>query len=163
DHIARIDHEQRVAIGRHSCHPAHGNIAAATTHILDVELLSPSFRQFLCEQARDRICRTARRVGNDHAHGSVGVALCPRTRRERPCRRTTEQRYELAAVHSITSLAMACNVKGTVSPSAFAVFRLMTNSNLVGACTGRSPAFSPLRMRSAYEAARRKLSDKSTP
>src|SRR3954463_5200346 len=29
-------------------------------------------------------------------------------------------------------------------PSAFAVFRLMTNSNFVGACTGRSPAFSPV-------------------
>src|SRR5262249_22171788 len=87
-----------------------------------------------------------------------------RTRRERRCGgRTAEQRDEVAAIHSITSLAMACNVKGTVSPSAFAVFRLMTNSNLVGACTGRSPAFSPLRMRSAYEAARRKLSDKSTP
>src|SRR5262249_45909190 len=87
-----------------------------------------------------------------------------RARRERPPgNHAAEQRYERAAVHSITSLAMACNVKGTVSPSAFAVFRLMTNSNLVGACTGRSPAFSPLRMRSAYEAARRKLSDKSTP
>src|SRR5262245_27689540 len=47
DHIAWVDHQQRVAIGRHSCHPTHGNIAAATTHILDVELLSPPFRQFL--------------------------------------------------------------------------------------------------------------------
>src|SRR5262249_3940195 len=75
------------------------NIAAATTHILDVELLSPSFRQFLCEQARDRICRTARRVGNDHAHGSVGVALCPRTRNGRPRCRAAEQRYELAPSH----------------------------------------------------------------
>src|SRR5262245_59878517 len=44
DHIARIDHQQRVSIGSHSCHPAHGYIAAATTHILDVELLSPPFR-----------------------------------------------------------------------------------------------------------------------
>src|SRR6516225_11625705 len=40
DHIAWTDHEQRVAIGRHFCHAAHGNIAASTTHILDVELLA---------------------------------------------------------------------------------------------------------------------------
>ena len=32
--------------------------------------------------------------------------------------------------------------------SAFAVFRLMTSSNLVGSMTGRSAGFSPLRMRS---------------
>ena len=33
-------------------------------------------------------------------------------------------------------------------PSALAVFRLITSSYLVGACTGRSAGFSPLRMRS---------------
>jgi len=31
---------------------------------------------------------------------------------------------------------------------AFAVLRLTASSNLVGACTGRSAGFSPLRMRS---------------
>ena len=35
-----------------------------------------------------------------------------------------------------------------VRPRAFAVLRSMTRSNLVGACTGRSAGFSPLRMRS---------------
>ena len=35
-----------------------------------------------------------------------------------------------------------------VRPSAFAVLRLITSSYLVGACTGRSAGFSPLRMRS---------------
>src|SRR5262245_19565865 len=104
DHIARIDYQQRVSIGRHSCYPAHGYIAAATTHILDVELFSPPFRQFLCEQARDCICRTAWRVGNDHADGSIGVVLWPRTRRDRPRRRrASEQRYEVAASHSCTT------------------------------------------------------------
>jgi len=34
---------------------------------------------------------------------------------------------------------------------------------LQGACTGRSASFSPLRMRSTYVAARRKLSVRSTP
>jgi hypothetical protein len=33
-------------------------------------------------------------------------------------------------------------------PSALAVFRSMTSSYIVGACTGRSAGFSPLRMRS---------------
>ena len=37
---------------------------------------------------------------------------------------------------------------GTLRPSAFAVLRLITSSCLVGACTGRSAGFSPLRMRS---------------
>jgi hypothetical protein len=50
--------------------------------------------------------------------------------------------------HSITSSARASSVAGTSSPSALAVLRLMTNSYLVGACTGRSAGFSPLRMRS---------------
>jgi hypothetical protein len=50
--------------------------------------------------------------------------------------------------HSITSLAIASKVWGTVRPKAFAVLRLIANSYLVGACTGRSAGFSPLRMRS---------------
>src|SRR5947209_4308859 len=70
-----------------------------------------------------------------------------------PCsRRAAEQRDELAAshfcAHSITSSARASRVSGTVRPSAFAVLRLITSSYLVGACTGRSAGFSPLRMRS---------------
>src|SRR5262245_7361762 len=69
--------------------------------------------------------------------------------RKRPCdRRTTEQRDEVASSHSITSSARASSVGGTSRPSAFAVLRLITSSYLVGACTGRSAGFSPLRMRS---------------
>src|SRR5262249_56347151 len=68
--------------------------------------------------------------------------------RERPRhRRAAEQRDELAAPHhSITSSAATCNVSGTFRPSAFAVFRLMTSSNLVGCRTGNSAGFSPLRI-----------------
>src|SRR5262249_62410726 len=50
--------------------------------------------------------------------------------------------------HSITSSARASSAGGIATPRAFAVFMLMTNSYLVGACTGRSAGFSPLRMRS---------------
>ena len=93
----------------------------------------------------------------------VALALL-RPRRERPCRsRAAEERDELASPHSITSSARANRVSGTVSPSAFAVLRLMTSSYFVGACTGRSAGFSPLRMRSTYEAERRTLSAVSGP
>src|SRR5262249_20498122 len=76
-----------------------------------------------------------------------------RPRRERPCYcRAAEQRDELAPLHlrghSMTSSARARSLSGIWRPSAFAVLRLMTNSYLVGACTGRSAGFSPLRIRS---------------
>src|ERR1700692_3305479 len=52
----------------------------------------------------------------------------------------------IAAVYWITSSAVASNVSGTVRPSALAVLRLMTSSNLLACTTGRSAGFSPLRM-----------------
>ena len=54
----------------------------------------------------------------------------------------------LSFAHSITSSARASNECGTSRPSAFAVLRLIASSYLVGACTGNSAGFSPLRMRS---------------
>jgi hypothetical protein len=42
----------------------------------------------------------------------------------------------LLGVHSITSSANASTVGGIWRPSAFAVLRLMTSSNLVGCHTG---------------------------
>src|SRR5262245_2724528 len=57
-----------------------------------------------------------------------------RLRRERPRgRRAAEQRDERAADHSITLSARASSVGGTSRPSTFAVFRLITSSNLTGA------------------------------
>jgi hypothetical protein len=50
--------------------------------------------------------------------------------------------------YSMTSSARVSKAIDTLRPSALAVLRLMTNSNLVGACTGRSPGRSPLRIRS---------------
>jgi len=55
----------------------------------------------------------------------------------------------LPSHHSITSSASASNLSGTSSPSAFAVLRLITNSNFVGCMTGRSAGFSPFRIRPA--------------
>jgi hypothetical protein len=48
--------------------------------------------------------------------------------------------------HSITSSAVASRVGGMESPSALAVLRLMTNSNLVGCSTGRSAGFAPVKI-----------------
>src|SRR5262249_47235218 len=75
-----------------------------------------------------------------------------RARRERPCRRrAAEQRDGRAAFHlpdhSITSSASESRLSEMLTPTAFAVFRLITNSNLVTCCTGRSAGFVPLRMR----------------
>jgi hypothetical protein len=51
-----------------------------------------------------------------------------------------------AAVHSITSSARASSVSGIWRPSALAVLRLMTISNLVGCTTGNSAGLTPLRI-----------------
>src|SRR6476620_5929420 len=59
------------------------------------------------------------------------------------------------AAYSITSSVRASRDSGGSRPRDFAVLRLITNSNLVECCTGSSPGFSPLRMRSTYEAVRR--------
>ena len=55
--------------------------------------------------------------------------------------------------YSMILSASCWNCCDTLRPSALAVVMLTMNSYLVGACTGRSVGFSPLRMRSAYDAA----------
>src|SRR6516225_12242147 len=68
-------------------------------------------------------------------------------RKERPCDcRTAEKRDELAPSHSITSSARARSVGGMSRFSERAVWRLMTNSNLVDCRTGRSAGLAPLSM-----------------
>jgi hypothetical protein len=55
-------------------------------------------------------------------------------------------RCSKAAPYSITSSARASNVGGTSRPKAFAVCRLIMNSNLVGRRTGMSGGFFPFRI-----------------
>src|SRR5262249_11437451 len=102
-------------------------------------------------QALPKRCHTIgvglRRAGTeetDHRHSRL-LRAC----RERPRCRAAEQSDELAPCHSITSSASAISLSGTSRPSARAVLRLITSSNLVGCSTGRSPGFSPLTMRLA--------------
>src|SRR5262245_4094694 len=61
-----------------------------------------------------------------------------------------EQSQQSVPLYSITSSARASRVIGKVRPSALAVLRLITRSALVDCCTGRSAAFSPLRIRPTY-------------
>jgi hypothetical protein len=49
-----------------------------------------------------------------------------------------------AGPYSITSSVRASSIGGTSRPSALAVLRLTTSSNLVGCCTGRSAGLVPL-------------------
>jgi hypothetical protein len=58
-------------------------------------------------------------------------------------------RRERRRSYSITLSALTSSASGKVIPRVFAVFRLMTSSTLVACCTGRSPGFSPLRIRPA--------------
>src|SRR5262249_59138372 len=74
------------------------------------------------------------------------LARLLRAPRERPRRRTTKQRYEIAPPHSITSSARASNVGGNSRPSNLAAARFIVISNLVGCSTGMSRGFAPLRI-----------------
>src|SRR5262249_49955711 len=86
-----------------------------------------------------------------------------RTCGERPSSRTADQSNELATFHSITCSALTSSILGITRPRASAVLRLITSSNLVGACTGRSAGSAPRRMRLTYSDARRNRSTASTP
>src|SRR5262249_16486215 len=97
-----------------------------------------------CQAIRWRWSSRAQPSDNRHR-------LLLRARPQRPRRRrAAEQRDELAAFHlrghSITSSARASSDGGTSSPSVLAVLRVISSSYLVGACTGSSAGFAPLRI-----------------
>jgi hypothetical protein len=104
-------------------------LAAETT------VVARQFQRALIEVLRERRLRAARA---DKLRGGRFVRFVP-----------------LAAVstcskprsYSITSSAVARSCGWNSSPSALAVLRLITNSNLVDWITGRSAGFSPLRIR----------------
>src|SRR5262249_29314018 len=66
-----------------------------------------------------------------------------RARCEWPRRCTAKQCDELAPPHSITSSASVSRLSEILRPSALAVVRLMTRSDLVGCSIGSSPGFAP--------------------
>src|SRR5262249_54168622 len=130
-----------------------GEVAACARLRFDHDRLVRNLGKLVSNDARGDVDDPAGRIGHDHMNRPVRkVGL--RMRRacdQHPCdRRPTEQRDEIAPFHlrghSISSSARPSGVAGTSRPSALAVLRLMTNSCLVGACTGRSAGFSPLRI-----------------
>src|SRR5439155_16939460 len=110
---------------------------------LDVAGFAQSFAESR-EQTRHRL----RRIRMDISDDWNARLLRARGQRPRGCR-AADERDELAAGHSITSSAMASTPAGIIKRSAFAVFRLMTSSNLLDCTTGRSAGLSPLRTRAA--------------
>src|SRR5262249_47990851 len=65
-----------------------------------------------------------------------------------------DERDDTAVDHSMTVSARRSSDGGMLSPSALAVLRLMTSSNLVGCSTGRSLGLAPLTILSTYVAPR---------
>jgi len=88
-------------------------------------------------------CLGAFRPPAARARGEVRHCRQPKT-----CTKPAVSNRSKPTHYSITSSARASSDGGTVRPSALAVVRLIAVTYLVGACTGRSAAFSPLRMRS---------------
>src|SRR5262249_28516432 len=146
--------------------------------ILDQNGLTERCLHAFSERARDNVGRAARWERCDNGDRSRRIGLCPcdaRHGRQRGSargqmqkisagkfhfeppsgHRAAEQRDELAAFHSITSSARASSVGGTSRPIALAALRLITSSNLVDCCTGKSVGFSPLRILPVYTPMRR--------
>src|SRR5262249_2074421 len=87
----------------------------------------------LLSRASTKLC--SRESAFKVRRGSAAPARPAAARRERPShRRAAEQGDERAPRHSITLSERASTVAGISRPSALAVVRLITNSNLVGAC-----------------------------
>src|SRR5882724_2810705 len=97
----------------------------------------------LGNDARPDVSRAARREGDDDVDrfGRPDVGARGRGKGEQHHNKTPHD-----AIHSITWSARVSMVGGMARPSALAVLRLMTNSNLVGCCTGRSAGLAPLRI-----------------
>src|SRR4029077_20491317 len=116
----------------------------ARVHPDFVALRPPELLQSLPEsRAVGLRFRVALRIAHQRPNPPHPVSLL-RARRERPRRRAAETRDEIAPPHSITSSASNWIELGTSMPSALAVCKLMTNSNLVDCNTGSSAGFGAL-------------------
>src|SRR6516162_5798408 len=106
------------------------------------------FLQLLDERSALRpSIRIALRPAHQYADPAHPLRLL-RTRYQWPRGRAAKCRDEGAPPHSITSSARAINPGETVSPIAFATFRLIASSYFVGICTGNSAGLSPFKTRS---------------
>ena len=99
---------------------------------------------------------------------SIAVRFAPnkqtprrRVRCDAKCQKLTRAVQQIH--HSITSSARIIRGKGTSTPSALAVLRLMTSSSLVACWNGRVAGFSPLRICPTYRPPTRKVSPYGAP
>ena len=69
-------------VGRGARGLAGTDVGARARDVLDVELLSEMFRQFLCKEAGGRIGRTAGTERYDHAHRPRRIGLRPSEARD---------------------------------------------------------------------------------
>src|SRR5262249_50771972 len=126
--------------------------------LVNDDLLAKCLGELVGDDPRDDASATARWKGIDNRNWPDRIGLRPskaRQDRERGSARCQMQKLSagkfhlnlpLASDHSITSSARASSVGGTSRPSAFAVLRLIKNSNFVVWNTGKSAGFAPLRM-----------------
>src|SRR5262249_13288035 len=134
-HAEELRYQPGQLIGRFRPPELDGNVLA-----FDIAELAQAGAQRL-DPVRISRCRTMSQEAD------VRDFCVLRTRYERPrSRRAAEECDELAAPHSITSSASESRLSEILMPSALAVLRLITVSNLVGCRTGRSAGFAPLRI-----------------
>src|SRR5215470_6291428 len=139
-------HNQRVAVGRGLGGGARTDNGARARAVLDDDLLAKGSREFLRNHSAHRVRTAPGRVWYDQRDRTRRIGLG--AGRERPrCRCAAEQRDELASLHSITSSARESKLSEILTPSAFAVFKLITNWNLTVSITGRSAGLTPLSTR----------------
>src|SRR5262249_4190588 len=151
-------HHGRLIAGENSIRPhphefgseaSQALVIPAWPALLDVDIATFDPPEILQAPAERRHAELAfgvllRQPRNQHAD-AVHLLTLLRPRRERPRSRAAEQRDELAPPHlrghSMTSSARASSLSGISRPSAFAVLRLISNSNFVDCWTGRSAGF----------------------
>src|SRR5215471_10169507 len=141
----RSDHRHLTAY-QIGCEVGQSVVLVLRPAILDRHILTLDVAGFTnalpeCGQIACTISKRRAAEEPDHWHRSL-----LRARHERPRRRAAEKRDERPTPHSIASSASASKRSGIVRPSVLAVFRLITNSNLVDCSTGRSAGFAPLRI-----------------
>ena len=133
-----------------SCNPRQNSMRAVTDGGVSIEpklamlVANPAVLPAVLNQAH---CQPIGRLAKVHEHcsGTIRARFLPSEAEPLLAAPASSWR---TTCHSITSSARASSVGGTSRPSAWAVFRLMTSSYLVDACTGRSAGFSPRRTRS---------------
>jgi hypothetical protein len=131
------------AITRSSCLPRNSKVTRSS--------LMP--RNHACDQPP-----ASARGFQGFDHKSLRTRFYARNRRSSPPSKwATAEGAGSLQPHSMTSSVRARIAGGTVRPSALAVFRLTTSSNVVGCWIGRSAGAAPLRILSTYSAASRNM------